>query len=228
MPIRSHVEQVKLRATLGLLLLLSGRSNCLAHQIHLPEVGTIINYDFLAQAPIFVLATEAPSSIVIKSEATFADGDHLGVISGSTIDYMGVHLTLRAPGIADLFNPLFISFDETLALVNQDGMVSHSAENTGIGYYVDDRAQYTFSWDFWNVSLPHLEGFKWNITPDLLPGNDLPKLLTIDAYIWGSDWLYVVPEPCSLQLGIIVAIGVVMIRRRVQRSRLYSATLPPP
>jgi hypothetical protein len=190
---------------------------CSAFTIALPDIGTAINYDFLAEKPVFEIASAAPAQEVIQSEVTFTQDKHLYVDIGPG-SFFHIDLVLRAQEIADLFEPLFISFNESMMLLREDGStIANAPKNSSIGYYDDYRDKYLFGWDFHDLSEPTIYGFRWSISPDLIPGVELPGALGAEIYMWGPASILVVPEPPYAVAVIAAIIGLVTFRLRSQR-----------
>jgi hypothetical protein len=228
---RRHVDiSIRLHwRTVGALVLWSlCTQRCSALEISLPDIGTDINYDFLSQTHIFEIANSAPTQEILESEVTFTPGKHLR-IPALPNSVFHIDLVLQAEGIRDLFDPILISFDESMSLLRKDGSVIANTKNTSVGYYESDPDGYIFGWDFHEISDPAVYGFRWSITPDLIQNGQLHVNLTVDTYMSGAESILVVPEPSLATIVIGSIVGFTALPRRPSRgtsNNLPSARRP--
>jgi hypothetical protein len=193
----------------------------------LPDFGANINYDFLAEEPLFEIANQVPVQEAIQGEVTFAEDKHLRFVPDSDLYFFHVDLVLRAEGVVYLFEPIYIRFDETLSLLDADGSISLTApKNTSVtsaaaceSYSCD---QYHLGWDFFPTKAFSIYGFRWSITPELIPGGELPEKLSVDTYLWGAGSILVVPEPNSAALTAILLAVANIFSHRVRTLMLAS------
>jgi hypothetical protein len=180
-----------------------------AAEIYLPPVGTNISYDYATGSPALNIFANTPTGEVLQSELTFAGGQQLFVQFENippTPRGMQVDLQLRGAGLRELFEPLRISFDEQLSLITDNGAIIYESKNTGIGYSDDDPNYYSFSWTV--EPLEHdffIRGLQWNISPDLVSGAVLPTTIDAQLSLFANGAIWVVPEPATAALALIVA-----------------------
>lgn len=213
---QSRVASPTLASTVVAALTLggAGEHRCLGFELALPDVGTNVSYDFSPETPVFVIADGAPTQKVLQSRLTFADEKHLRIVGEADRHSIYIDLTLRAPGIAGLFEPIFYSFDETLSLLGKDGARLTTTENTSISYY--DRVsgdEYGYGWGFHFPSDISFYGLEWAITPSLEQGAQLPDSLTLETYMYATGAIRVVPEPTCAALATAVLITFATIAR---------------
>lgn len=216
-----NVPCLRWRIVAALVLWSICAQRCSALQIVLPDIGTDINYDFLSQTPVFKIANGAPTQEIIQSEVTFIDNKHLRVVAETDLHFIHIDLILRAPQIVHLFEDIFISFDESLSLLREDGSIAATSKNfsatsvDGCESFSCDA--YYLGWDFHPISDLSIYGFRWSITPDLIQDAQLPATLTVDTYMWGAGSILVVPEPSSAAIVTVSIIGLTTIPRRRSR-----------
>lgn len=179
-------------------------------ELALPSPGTDINYNFRTEVPSFTITDSGITAEVLSGELTFAQGRGLRVINKHEDFLFSAYLTLRSPGILDLFDDIFLGFDESLTLFGKDGdALGIGITNTSIGYNPDVRDTYQYCWGFHDPSLSMIYGLKWNITQNLWPGMQLPDYLALDFQVFVGGAIFVVPEPSlSVQALCIGLIGL--------------------
>jgi hypothetical protein len=185
-----------------------------ASEISLPNVGTNVNYDYALSTPQFVIAQDSPSEELIHSNVIFADNKRVFVEFQSDTPIVQIDLEFRGSNLYELFDPIFISFDEELSLTLDNGVVRLPIRNTGIGYYTEDPDLYIFSWSFFPDSGFSFNGLQWTISPDLINGAVLPAHVGIRVSFFAAGTIWVVPEPSSVVGMLIAGIGVCNFRRR--------------
>jgi hypothetical protein len=180
-----------------------------AAEIYLPPVGTNISYDYATGSPALNIFENTPTNEVLQGELMFAGGQQLFVQFENvppTPRVMQVDLQLHGVGLRELFEPILILFDEQLSLTTDGGATFYEPKNTGIGYSDDDRNYYSFSWTI--EPLEHdffIHGLQWNISPDLVSGAVLPITLDAQLSLFANGAIWVVPEPATAGLALIVA-----------------------
>ncbi len=189
-----------------------------AAEIGLPAIGTNVNFDYFLGTPKLNVGSNVPSERLIHSELTFAEGKHLHVAFQPGVPTVQIDLEFTAPNLVNLFEPDVFSFDETIALSNDNGVYGAPLRNDGVGYYTDNPDIYSFSWSFSPAADFSFYGLQWNISPDLKSGAVLPDYVDIAIDFFASGQVLVVPEPLSIYsalFAVCVAILTVRARRRV-------------
>lgn len=189
---------------IALVLSLCFASRCaMAYTLELPPIGTNIHYDFIPGQNVLQISDGTPSAQAFSAELIFSKGKHLRIIRDPQVesDYLvGIHINFHAVGIRDAFPMIHISFDESLSILKEDGSPGATVRNTAVGFYPDRDDEYTFAWDFHVGAEQSIYGLKWDITPDIAAGMQLPETVSVTVYWWGAQQVLVVPEPASLAL----------------------------
>jgi hypothetical protein len=185
-----------------------------ASSITLPSVGTNVNYDYAAATPQFVVAENAPSGSLIHSEVSFADNKQLFVEFEDEQRIMQIDLRFRGHELSAQFEPILLSFDESMSLELANGGLLSASKNTAVGNDPADPDLYIYSWTFRPDSDFSFRGFEWTISPDLVSGATLPASLGIEISFFASGAIVVVPEPLSVVGILIAATGFSSFRRR--------------
>lgn len=209
------------RALFGALIAFALCSPALAaFQYTLPPAGTDVSNDWDGSTPELVIATAMPSSAAFVGEVQFTDGKFLR-IAHSSLFSLHVDVTFHAPGMAGLFEPIFIPFNESLQLLRADGSTFASAPKNGSVGYFDDNGPYSFGWDFHPLDELRIHGLRWIITPDLAAGATLPAVVDLELSMWGEFPIVVAPEPTAFTLALagLACVGMFSRSGSAQESR---------
>jgi hypothetical protein len=196
-----------------------------AYELTLPALGTDINYNFHTGVPEFQISESIKTPQVLVGELLFAKGKALRLVVEGDDSPLVVYMELQGEGILDLFEDVFLGFDESLALLDADGLIlAESPKNYSVGYNPDLGDSYQYGWDFNGIrdmSGLTIYGMQWNITPNLKPGKSLPDQLGLAWKVWTAGMIYVVPEPANIiMIGVaVVMIGLCRCPTGIKRSR---------
>lgn len=190
---------------------------CVASTIELPDAGVLVNYDFVAEEPMFFVTTESNEDM-LKARAVFLGDKSLNVTYDPEYgsidnDLMMLSVYLTFTGV-DVRHALDASFTHSLSLLAADGAVLRSAVNKSYGGYDGNFNYITYGWDF-HFATPEFtfSGLQWDIMHDM-SDSPLPSLLDAKVSFSGSAPILVVPEPCSLGLSAALAIACLLDTRR--------------
>jgi len=198
-------------------LILSNLRYAPAAEISLPAVGTNVNYDYFLGAPEFSVGTNVPSERLVHSQVTFAEGKHLHVDFQADVPTVQIDLEFTAPSLFNLFEPDVFSFDETIALLFDNGLYGPLLRNEGVGYYTNDPDVYSYSWSFTPIGDFSLYGLQWNISPDLKSGAALPEHVDIAIDFYANGHILVVPEPACFRSVLLPALMAILMTRGCPR-----------
>lgn len=198
-------------------LLCGGARTVCGYEIELPPVGTMINFTFNPPEGVLPVASNIASESVFDSTVIFVGDKALRKYAAPDYaleDFIEFTLILRGDGVKSALLDDFRRFDEQASLLRGDGSSLETTENHSYGYdHSDDYFQ--FSWDFRTQGDFVFHGISWQITPDVAAGLQLPALLSIEAYLWGSP-IVVVPEPSGALIATMF-LAVSAPRRRAAR-----------